>query len=396
MSGAANWKPEFPAFQANALLRAGKNEEAVAFLETRVRADPDDHVAWHQLAQAETQRRGYFRALKVIRRAVTLAPDELAYRRFMGFALSNLGRFDDAIAILSLIVQSDPEDYFALHALQIAYCKAGKDDHAIALGRKILELEDRAAVARPLESAGAVKKSSQRGGRKVIAYALWGANPIYSYGAMVNTRLGGFIFPGWTCRFYLGRGVPEGVKSVLKDAGAELVDAAEKYLDVSPTMWRFLVADDPGVAIFLCRDCDARLSAKEAAAVDVWLRSGTQCHVMRDHILHRNLMLAGMWGARTDPRLRVRDRIRRFLSGGVDARYGIDQRFLALEIWPTIRDSCLIHDSYYELFNAQPFPVMGKGNDHFHMGMGILGEDNLRREARLLGLPWPMDALAAS
>jgi len=45
---------------------------------------------------------------------------------------------------------------------------------------------------------------------------------------------------------------------------------------------------------------------------------------------------------------------------------------------------------YYPLFNAQPFPVMGKGNDRFHVGVGVIGEDNLRREAELLGLSWPL------
>jgi len=61
---------------------------------------------------------------------------------------------------------------------------------------------------------------------------------------------------------------------------------------------------------------------------------------------------------------------------------------LAKEIWPAIRDDCLIHDSYYSLFGAQPFPMMGKGNDRFHVGMGVTGVDALRREAQSLGLPW--------
>jgi len=33
---------------------------------------------------------------------------------------------------------------------------------------------------------------------------------------------------------------------------------------------------------------------------------------------------------------------------------------------------------------------MGKGNDRSHVGMGVIGEDSLRREAELLGLPWPL------
>ena len=36
---------------------------------------------------------------------------------------------------------------------------------------------------------------------------------------------------------------------------------------------------------------------------------------------------------------------------------------------------------YNLLFNAQPFAVMGKGNDRFHVGMGVIGEDSLRPTA---------------
>jgi hypothetical protein len=110
---------------------------------------------------------------------------------------------------------------------------------------------------------------------------------------------------------------------------------------------------------------------------------------MRDHLLHRNLMLAGLWGARTERPLHIAPRMQRFSVGNPDARYGADQRFLAHEIWPEIRADCLLHDSHYDLFNAQPFPVMGKGNDRFQVGMGVKGEEALWREAAMLGLPWP-------
>ena len=140
----------------------------------------------------------------------------------------------------------------------------------------------------------------------------------------------------------------------------------------------------------MCRDSRARLSPKEAAAVDAWLHSGRHAHVMRDHILHHDLILPGLWGARCDGGrlLHMAERIKRFLSTG--ALQGMERKFLAKEIWPAIRDDCQIHDSYYPNFDAQPFPAMGKGNDQFHLGMGITGEAALRREAQALGLRWPL------
>lgn len=60
--------------------------------------------------------------------------------------------------------------------------------------------------------------------------------------------------------------------------------------------WCFLVSDDPTVSHFLCRDAFSRLNSREKAAVDAWIASGLPFHAMRDHIMHTDPMLAGMWG----------------------------------------------------------------------------------------------------
>mgnify|MGYP006292180853 FL=1 len=44
------------------------------------------------------------------------------------------------------------------------------------------------------------------------------------------------------------------------------------------------------------RDADSVLNIRERAAVDDWLASGAAFHVMRDHPVHCDLMLAGMGG----------------------------------------------------------------------------------------------------
>jgi hypothetical protein len=61
--------------------------------------------------------------------------------------------------------------------------------------------------------------------------------------------------------------------------------------------WRFLVASDPNIERYVIRDIDSRISRREKLAVDEWIASGKQFHVMRDHPSHsNNAMSGGMWG----------------------------------------------------------------------------------------------------
>jgi len=61
--------------------------------------------------------------------------------------------------------------------------------------------------------------------------------------------------------------------------------------------WRFLVASDPNIERYVIRYIDSRLSRREKLAVDEWIASGKQFHVMRDHPSHSNYaMRGGMWG----------------------------------------------------------------------------------------------------
>lgn len=372
------------------LVRSGRYDEAAARTRAEINGNERDAAMWYQLAAIESERRRFRAALTAVERALALDRSNVVFRRFRGMILANLQRGAEAIAVLSPIVEADPGDKVALTALQIAHYHAGNTEQAVALGARVLEIEDHAGSVAGRPSMATTQTQRIRGLRKrVIAYSLWGRDPAYNYGAMINARLARFIYPRWKCRFYLGGDVPQATIRMLERAGAETVFAAKAHGNIPGAVWRFLVADDPEVGIFLCRDCDARLSPKEAAAVDAWMRSGRSFHVMRDHVLHRNVMLSGLWGGRTTTRLAVRERIKRYFAGGADLRYGADQAFLAREIWPVIRDDCLVHDSYYRLFDAQPFPAMGRGNAASHVGMGITNRELLREEAVLFGLPWP-------
>ena len=57
-------------------------------------------------------------------------------------------------------------------------------------------------------------------------------------------------------------------------------------LEVDASLWRFLPLSDPLVDVVLSRDLDSALNEREAAAVEEWLQSGANFHLMRDHPKH--------------------------------------------------------------------------------------------------------------
>ena len=99
--------------------------------------------------------------------------------------------------------------------------------------------------------------------------------------------------------------VPRACVAFLRDNGADVRNIEDEYPGVG-LFQRFLVMNDPTVGRFLVRDCDARLSAAEAELVQQWIDSGYPFHVVRDHVLHNELMI-GCTVGRTH-RLRHRHR----------------------------------------------------------------------------------------
>ena len=220
-------------------------------------------------------------------------------------------------------------------------------------------------------------------GQNVIAFSLWGPVAFYSYGAMINLVLARTVYPGWTCRFYVGADVPGACVAFLADNGADVRRIEDEYPGVG-LFQRFLVMNDPGVGRFLVRDCDARLSAAEAELVRQWIESGYPFHVVRDHVLHSELMIGCLWAGRTDCGIDIVDLMRRYFSGQPVARYGHDQFMLGRMLWPLIRDRALVHDKYYRLPGVHTIPLRDPKS---HFGGGHQNIARVLAEAEQLGIP---------
>ena len=193
----------------------------------------------------------------------------------------------------------------------------------------------------------------------VVSYSLYGDSDRYNKGIINNAMLMCQHYPNWQMRIYFSKDVPQ--KTLHKLASFPNVYLKKGNPDLSPMVWRFLVASDPEVARFVVRDADSRLSARETAAVHEWILSGKRFHTIRDHPSHiEHPLNGGLWGG-TDkafPDMAL-------ILKPVGKKYFDDMNILKEKVWPVAKKSVLQHDSFgcnKKIFaDTLPFPTKRKG-----------------------------------
>jgi hypothetical protein len=188
--------------------------------------------------------------------------------------------------------------------------------------------------------------------KKIISYSLWGDNPKYTIGAIRNAELTPIVYPGWISRFYCGESVPTDIIKTLKSLPYTEVVMMDVEGDWTGMFWRFYACEDSD--IMLSRDTDSRLSNREKLAVDEWLESNKDFHIMRDHPYHKTEILGGMWGVRNGLLKNIKDLIGDYTKGDF---WQVDQNFLREKIYPLVINNSFTHDSYLNYnINSKPFP----------------------------------------
>lgn len=190
---------------------------------------------------------------------------------------------------------------------------------------------------------------------KLITFSLWGIDPKYLIGAIENARLAALIYPGWTCRFYVGQSVPFPILYELNLLDNVQIVEKPALGDWRGMFWRFEPAGEKDVEVMISRDTDSRLNSREKAAVDEWIASDKGFHIMRDHPHHKFPVLGGMWGAKKGVLPDIKELIGEFAQ---EDKYGTDYEFFAQAVIPRIANNVMVHD---EFFDGQPFPLKREG-----------------------------------
>lgn len=189
--------------------------------------------------------------------------------------------------------------------------------------------------------------------KKIIAFSLWGDNPKYTIGLIKNLDLAKEIYPGWICRVYCGKSVPKKIiEEIKKRENQELVMMDEQG-NWEGMFWRFFAAEDADIMI--SRDADSRLNNREKIAVEKWIESDKNFHIMRDHPYHATEILGGMWGVKSPMLKNIKKMIEEYSKGDF---YQVDQNFLKEIVYPLVKETSMIHDEFFE---KKPFPLPRNG-----------------------------------
>lgn len=208
---------------------------------------------------------------------------------------------------------------------------------------------------------------------KAICFSLWGDKPTYTIGAVKNADLAARLFPDWTCVFYCFDSVPADIIKELKSRPNVLVRRVNGEYNSSDSrgmFHRFLPADEEGVEYMMSRDTDSRLSERERLAVEAWIDSGADLHVMRDHPYHGVPVLGGMWGVKGGKLKGIARDMEEFQPS---SDKGQDQAFLWEWVWGKVKDGELtvcVHDPFFE---KTPFPAGATRGDS-NGGVTFIGQ----------------------
>ena len=328
-------------------------------LDRRLSASVSAHAA-NVLAHHHFRTRDYESALSACNRWLEAAPNEPAAVTSLLSILVRLQRFDEVAMIATDRLKTDPSNFQLHSSLTHALGRLGRTKEARDHGTRCLELKDGSATAPALDlkEVPVPPFDPAARARNIIAFSLYGTERTYLEGAVRNAVAAHFLYPEWTCRFYVDASVPAAVVKELVAQGAEVKRVEGLPAARFGTFWRFLIADEPKVDRYLVRDCDACLNLRERSAVEDWIESGRHFHVMRDAITHTELILAGMWGGVREALPPMGEAMIDFSKNAPLSRTA-DQQFLRERVWPTVRQSVLVHDSNFPFGGSCDFPARG-------------------------------------
>ena len=189
--------------------------------------------------------------------------------------------------------------------------------------------------------------------QKVISYSLYGTDVRYTNAVSRVVENAKRVYPGWTVRIF----VPQDYNtSFVKDSDVDLCIVRGSKCP-TPMWYRMYFLNDFPANFTLVRDIDSLLTMRESRAVEAWIESGLDMHVMRDAKNGHDFAInGGMFGVRNGANINWRAVLDTYNE---KPKYGSDLNVLASAVFDRAvpKTRILQHDSHTcAKWGAQPFP----------------------------------------
>ena len=214
----------------------------------------------------------------------------------------------------------------------------------------------------------------------ILSYSLWGDAPCYNYGMLENALMAREYYKNSSIYIYtkMDTVMPE-VLNLLQEIPYVKIIPSNTNCMYSARFAPCFESDLP----VLSRDADSRITSRESAAVQEWLESNKDFHIMRDHPLgHWSSIMGGMFGVRNGAMKPFREA---FEEGIRDTQWNCDQGFLNKHVYPKVISNAFIHDEYKKYFdedNSKTFPEYG--DEH----VGKINCESYQRASAIIKKPF--------
>jgi GR25 family glycosyltransferase involved in LPS biosynthesis len=188
--------------------------------------------------------------------------------------------------------------------------------------------------------------------KKIISFSLYGDLEKYNIGAINNVKLALKFYKDWECWFYIdNKTVPVNIINTLsKFPNVKIIykDTNNINNPMYWRTWRFEAIDDIDVNIMISRDTDTLIYRREVLAVEEWVKSDKQLHILKDSPCHLyNIIQCGMFGIKKGdvPIPNIKSLAYNYFISNTNSLI-TDSSFLEDYIYSIFKYNSLIHDEF--------------------------------------------------
>ena len=198
--------------------------------------------------------------------------------------------------------------------------------------------------------------------RKVISFCVWGNKNIYNYGIYENALIIPKLFPDWSMIVYYTKTANLKVINELKKFNYVRCIECDLPNHYKNNMLRFLAGIDINYDIAIFRDADSRLIQRDVVAVNEWINSGKDIHILRDNYWNgiENRISAGLWGVQREflNKINFKEMFYNFITQNLKNEKTLDEIFLQKFVYPHLNENnSIIHSPFHKWENwAKNFP----------------------------------------